>query len=80
MAEGAELGRVEVDPSNVRFVLRRCVTDEADCVSEVVYGYTGHDGVEVDDNKRTAGNAVKKDIVALRVVVSNADWEVAGGV
>lgn len=69
----------EVDLREVLLVLERGRCAEADRIAEVVEHRARHHGVEVDDRLRLAGLGVHEDVVELRVVVRDAQGQIALG-
>ena len=63
--------KVAVYLGQILLILRGGIGTETDAVPKIVEGEPRHDGVEVDDCNRSAGDIVKHDVVELGIVVSH---------
>ena len=53
------------------------VCRKTDCVAEIVTDQTRHDGIQVDDDQSLARRLVKENVIDLRVIMGDAERELA---
>ena len=80
-ASGVLLEQIQItgDQGEIPLILGGGIGAETDAVAEIIQGETGHDGVQIDDADRAAGNVVQHDVVELGVVVRHPQGQLAGG-